>query len=414
MKFLFLASDKYPPFRVDVSVLFGRHISGRRHEIDWVLQSEENCARSYETHWMGCRVHVASTDNGQRRIARIRKHIRGFCQDLRQLVKCGREGYQFVQVKDKFAIAVFALAVARLNRVPFVYWLSFPFPEELMHRVREGTARYPLLYRIRAAVLQLLLYRVILPGAALVFVQSEKMKQDLEAKGIDPAKLKPVPMGIDLAGFPEPGPRSECTAEGPVLGYLGTLSAVRRLDFLVRVLAMVRKQYPQARLLLVGDGDDESERNLVTDEARRLGVEGAVEISGFLPRGDALRRVSEADVCLSPYYPTFVLQSTSPTKLVEYMALARPVVANDHPEQSLVIRESGGGLCVPWDEHAFAQAVCTILDDSEVASAMGKQGRAYVVANRSYERIADQVEAEYEGLLGTWPNTRFDPRGLES
>ncbi len=76
----------------------------------------------------------------------------------------------------------------------------------------------------------------------------------------------------------------------------------------------------------------------------------------------------------------------------------RPVVANDHPEQKLVIDDSGVGLCVPYDEQAFSDAIVTLLEQPEMAEEMGRKGRAYVERTRSYERIADLVEYSYERI----------------
>src|SRR6185295_7446036 len=105
-----------------------------------------------------------------------------------------------------------------------------------------------------------------------------------------------------------------------------------RMDFMVRCLAEVLRQRPDARLLFVGGGDRAGDEEAIWAESERLGVRDRVEITGRLPRPQALRRIAAADVCVSPFFPTPILNSTSPTKLVEYMALQRPVVANDHPE----------------------------------------------------------------------------------
>jgi glycosyltransferase involved in cell wall biosynthesis len=97
---------------------------------------------------------------------------------------------------------------------------------------------------------------------------------------------------------------------------------------------------------------------------------------------------------VSPFFPSPILNSTSPTKVVEYMLMGRAVVANDHPEQRLVIDQSGGGLCVPYDEAAFAQAIVRLLDSPQLAQEMGERGRRYVIEHRAYHAIADLVERE--------------------
>ncbi|MGH8241819.1 MAG: glycosyltransferase, partial [Steroidobacteraceae bacterium] len=137
----------------------------------------------------------------------------------------------------------------------------------------------------------------------------------------------------------------------------------------------------------------------IRSEARKLGVLDRLKITGFLRREEALRLVSDAAVCVSPFYPTPILNSTSPTKLIEYMALGRPVVANDHPEQRLVIEESRAGLCVPYDESAFASAILHLLNHPEEAESMGSRGRGYAETHRDYRRIADAVALEYRRIV---------------
>jgi glycosyltransferase involved in cell wall biosynthesis len=91
-------------------------------------------------------------------------------------------------------------------------------------------------------------------------------------------------------------------------------------------------------------------------------------------------------------HPTPVLRAASPTKLVEYMAMGKAVVANDHPEQKRVIEQSGAGYCVPYQEQPFADALVRVLRDPDGAKALGERGRRYVMDHRAYGVIADSVE----------------------
>jgi glycosyltransferase involved in cell wall biosynthesis len=170
---------------------------------------------------------------------------------------------------------------------------------------------------------------------------------------------------------------------------------------LVDILAELRQRGMNARLLIVGDGERPRDRSMIEAQAEQSGVLSHVEITGFLPQVDAWTRLREADVCLSPFYPTPILDSTSPTKLIEYMALGVPVVANDHPEQRPILRQSRAGVRVPWGARFFARAVCWLMQRSpEERREMGARGRAWVEANRTYARIADGVERTCLDLLG--------------
>lgn len=390
------SSDTFPPTRVDVTVLFGEELAARGHRIDWLLQSEQTCARDYVAPWAGGKVWVGATDLGTSRFNRLRKHLRGIRNDFRvfHLLKTG--DYDIVEVKDKFIAGLFAALASKMYRKRFVYWLSYPFPEAYLHGARDGTARYPMLWLIRGFVFKVLLYKIILPAADHVFVQSEQMRRDVATQGVPLERMTPVPMGVRASSITstETKERKLIPSGTPCFLYLGSLNKVRRLEFLVRALASVLKKVPKAKLYFVGAGEDPTDEQLLIDEAKKLNVSHAVVFVGQLPQPEALRYVQEADVCVTPLYPTPVLNAASPTKLVEYMAIGKAVVATEHPEQELIIRESGAGYCTPWDEKAFAAAVVKLLKDPARARRMGEQGRQYVKTHRTYGVIADEVERE--------------------
>jgi len=394
-RLLVLSSDPFPPSRVDVSVLFGEELAGRGHQIDWILQSEADCDRGYVTQWGGGTVWVAATNSRNSLLSRLGKHFAGIWNDARVFSLLRGNRYDAIEVKDKFIGGVFAVIAARLFRKRFVYWLSFPFPEFYLTKARDGLAPYPLLYRLRGLGFRVMLYRILLPAADHVFVQSEQMRRDIAAEGIPLDKLTAVPMGIKLdSGMqaPVPSSRSRIPEGQRCFMYLGTLGRERRIDFVLRTLERVLRAEPDAKLYLVGKGEQPGDEEFLRQEAQRLGVAASVVLTGQLPRQEALRYVQDADVCVSPFYPTPVLNSTSPTKLVEYMAMGKAVVANTHPEQKLLIDQSGCGYCVPYDEDAFADAIVKLLRAPEMARAMGERGRRYVIEHRSYGVIANNVE----------------------
>ena len=398
MRLLLIAADTFPPFRVDVSVLFGESLPKRGHRIDYLLQSEAPCETPYRTDWQGADAYVGANGQGTTRLGRIKKHLQGLANDLRVFSLARRQRYDVIQVKDKFVSVLPALLAAKLNGSKFTYWLSYPFPESSLHEAAEGTARYPLLYRIRGHFFAFVLYRVIARFADHVFVQSQQMLEDVAAvSALTERDMTPVPMGFspsDFARIDAPPTRLD-----NAVVYIGTLLQTRHLDFLVRVLAAVRERIPNAQLYLVGPEELPGDMDVLRKEAERLGVAEHLHLPGPKPRPDALAYAKHAAVCVSPFYPTPILNSTSPTKLVEYMALGKAVVANDHPEQRRVIEDSQGGLCTAYEVADFAQAVCRLMEDPALAERMGRAGYQYVHRERTYERIAELTEAAYARLL---------------
>ena len=400
LRILVVAGDTYPATRVDVATLFVKHLGGRGHQIDWILQSETATGRSEVVPWGTGQVWVGRTNTGTSLVSRTAKHVLGILHDLRLFPLMASGRYDIIQVRDKFLSGIFAAIASRMFRKRFVFWLSFPIPEMYMLLADEAHGLYKILYRVRGAAFKFLLYRVLMPAADHAFVQTERMRDDISREGIAKEKMTAVPMGVDAeADWAAVAKNRVIPEHGRTFVYLGTIARTRHLDFLVRVLAKVRESVPDVKLYVVGGGVAPGDEELLTTEASRLGVSDALVLVGQRPRAEALAYVRDADVCVSPIYPSPLFNCGSPTKLVEYMAMGKAVVANDHPEQLQVITESVAGYCVPWQEDAFAAAIVRLLEDPTEAKRMGERGARYVAQRRAYGLITDIVEEELVKLV---------------
>jgi glycosyltransferase involved in cell wall biosynthesis len=403
-KLLYVTEDTFPPFRVDVVELFARQLVARGYTIDWVMDvAQPHPELGNETRWLGSRVFLARNAAGDGFLGRLARNLKGLLNDLRILGLARRGGYEVIQVRDKFFAGLVAALAARLTGARFVFWMSYPLAESKLQLAQNPRARFRWLLKLKARLMMASLYRAILPAADHVFVQSERMKQDVVARGVDAARVSPVPMGIRADKVGVPADARPPSREAPVLLHLGIILRIRSPEFLLGVLQRVRLRYPRATLLFVGEGQAAADRQALEDEIARLGLQDAVTITGFLPMEQAWQYVDRADVCISPFKPIPVLESTSPTKLIEYLAMAKCVVANEHPEQSLVLQQSGAGHCVPWDEDAFAAEICRLLDDPQSAQALAARGPEWVRRYRTYDVIAQQVDAAYRRLLAPGP-----------
>jgi glycosyltransferase involved in cell wall biosynthesis len=228
------------------------------------------------------------------------------------------------------------------------------------------------------------------------------MREDLMARGIPKPKMTPVVMGVDLE-LSRPAriaPAQDPRLHGKrVLIYLGTLARGRRLEVLLQMLKILRQQFPDVLLLMVGEAEDELQERWLRQQARELGVADATIWTGWLPIEEGWKYVRAAQVGLAPFPRGPLLDSASPTKVIECLALGVPVVANDNPDQERTLREGGGGLCVPLTAHDFARAVSRLLVDESLRRAMAESGQAYVRATRGYDGLANLVADKYAELL---------------
>ncbi|MBI4754077.1 MAG: glycosyltransferase family 4 protein [Betaproteobacteria bacterium] len=391
MRLLYITAETWPTFRADVAVLFGKYLPRLAIQSDLVTGRTLGEAAGP---WGGGEALLCDVGGGQ-----VKKHVKTFMHIWRQISRLDPARYDAIQVRDLPLSAAFALRVARRRGLPFYYWMSYPMPEGHIALARDqglsaGLMKF-LFHWVYGRVGRLLLYRWVLPRANHVFVQSERMKADLAVLGIPQDRMTPVPMGVDLdaiAGTPLPPPPDPRLAARRVIVYLGTLDRPRRIEVLFAMLARVLREEPRALLVLVGDTQDAPHRTWLEGQARATGVAEHVLWTGWLPMAQGWRHVRAAEVGLSPFPRGFLLDSASPTKVPEYLALGVPVVCNDNPDQQAVIDTSGAGRCVPYSAEDFAQAVLELLRlPPQERQAMAERGRQFVARERHYPGLAATV-----------------------
>lgn len=399
IRLLFATAEPYPTFRADVTTLFGKY--SPRYGVMSDVVTERAPGAAGEVRWEGGDALLTAIRGGK-----AGKYIVKLMHCALTLFRADRTKYQAIQVRDMPVVALLGLLAARRKRIPFFYWMSFPMPEGQIQLARlrglsAGLIRF-LFPWIVGRINLFVFYRLVLPWSDHVFVQSDRMREDLVSKGIERKKLTPVVMGVDLeTAVPERiAPADDERLKGKrVLIYLGVMARGRRIDILLDMLKILREQFPDVLLLLVGEAEDEVYGQWLRRRAEQMGVADATIWTGWLPLHDAWRYVRAAEVGLAPVPRGPLLDCGSPTKVVEYLALGVPVVANDNPDQERVLREGGGGLCVPLTAHDFAQAVSRLLVDEPLRHAMVSSGQRYVRASRGYLTLAKLVADKYSELL---------------
>jgi len=222
-----------------------------------------------------------------------------------------------------------------------------------------------------------------------------------------PEKVVVLPLGLDLEKFERHVPtrggviRSSRPdmATGPIIGWVGRLTSIKRPEMLVDIAAIVHDSQPTARFVLVGDGDSRAALQTRIAESQ---LDTVVELLGC--RQDMPSIYADLDVVLLTSR-----NEGTPVALLEAMASGKPFVSTDvGGVRDLVVGASrkhadgfeifDNGILAPADPLVLARAVQFLTSHPDICSAMGTTGRASVSRRFSHVRLADDLECLYRDL----------------
>jgi glycosyltransferase involved in cell wall biosynthesis len=263
--------------------------------------------------------------------------------------------------------------------VPELYLARFERGEDLMYR---GTL-----------ALERLSYRL----ADVVIATNESYRRAaIERGGKRLEDVFVVRNAPDLTRFRPTEPEPALKAGKPyLLAYLGVMGPQDGVDHALRALALLNDRRTDWHAIFIGEGDVYPEMKRLSSE---LGLDGLAEFTGRLPDEDVLRILTTADVCLAPDPLSPLNDVSTMTKIVEYMAMSRPLVSYDLTEA----RVSAGDAAVyakPNDEADFARCIEALLDDEHLRRRMGELGRRRVEESLSWKFSERQLVAAYEHAL---------------
>lgn len=218
---------------------------------------------------------------------------------------------------------------------------------------------------------------------------SESTAEDLERRGFRRDQIAVIPNGVDLDFyFPDPAvPRFD----EPTLLYLGRLKRYKRVDLIVRSLAVLRDRGVEARLVIAGQGDQAQALQRLVAE---LDLEARVDMPGFVPHREKRRlfRQSWVHVLTSPK------EGWGITNL-EAAACGTPTVASDSPGlRDSVVDGQTGFLVRHGEVEALANVLARLLTQPSLRAKLGEQAHEFAV-RFDWDRAAADTESHLRGVL---------------
>jgi glycosyltransferase involved in cell wall biosynthesis len=216
--------------------------------------------------------------------------------------------------------------------------------------------------------------------------------------GMQPDRVFIVRSGPDLRRVRPVPPKAELKKGRRFLvGYVGVMGAQEGIDYLLRAVRIIVRDHGRDDIHfgLVGGG---TELELMKAYAAELGVSDYVTFTGRVPDEPMLEMLSTADVCVNPDVANEMNDKSTMNKIMEYMALGKPVVQFDLTEgrrsaldASVYARKN--------DEKDLAQKIIDLLDDEHRRQVMGEYGRQRVEKELQWGCEAPKLLAAYDTLF---------------
>ncbi len=194
-----------------------------------------------------------------------------------------------------------------------------------------------------------------------------------------------------------------------LVGYVGVLGAQEGIHYLLEAVRHIVRGLGRTDIQfgLVGGGP---ELNRLKALARYLGVADYLTFTGRVPDAEMLAMLNTADVCVNPDEYNAMNDKSTMNKILEYMALGKPIVQFDLTEGRYSAGEASL-YAVPNDAVDLARNIVRLVDDPELRRRMGDIGRRRVVEELSWAHETPKLLAAYDTVFATEVAIRHSAQG---
>ena len=291
-------------------------------------------------------------------------------------------------------VALAGYWIARCKRVPFVFEVRDLWPESL---AAVGMCDCKSLLHRALAKIAGFLYR---RSDHIVVVTPAFEDHLVERWSVPREKISIVENGVETDLFaPQHAVelRKRLRAENKfVVSYIGTMGMAHGLETLIAAATQLQETNPEIVFLIVGEG---AEKDKIIALARERSLNN-LQFVDQQPREKIPAYIAASDVCLVLLKKTDVFKTVIPTKMLEFMSCARPVILGVEGQAHSILEEARAGVAIePENSEALVNAVGYLAANREMAHALGQNGREYIVRKFSRRNTAEKYILVLERLL---------------
>jgi PEP-CTERM/exosortase A-associated glycosyltransferase len=293
--------------------------------------------------------------------------------------------------------ALLALALGADLQIPVVYEVRGFWEESWLSRRDEAISKNSDQYLLRRDIETRCMHE-----ADHVITLGDTMKRDMISRGIPEDKITVIPNAVDLDSF-VPASRDDRLGEEVglrkndlVVGYISSLIAYEGIEYLIRATALLKPDFPNLRLLIVGEGP---ERIALETEAGELLPPNTAIFTGSVPHEFVASYYGLIDVFVVPRRPDRVSELVTPLKPYEAMAMELPVVVSSVSALREMIEPGVSGLTFEAGSAAsLAEVLRPLLEEEHRRLELGRNAREWVAQERTWERNTSRYSELYRTL----------------
>ena len=334
------------------------------------------------------RVYFYPKPNAETAIGHLFEHTTSlFFGSLLTLWISLRHGFSVFQACNPMDILWIIAWPYKLLGKKFIFDQHDLCPELLLSR--EGGSKDSLFYKAL-----IFLEKMSFKTADAVIATNESYKHiAIERGGVRPEDVFVVRNGPDLKKFKVVPAKAGYKKDNEILvGYLGNMNYQDGVDYLLEAANHILKSRNNIKFILVGGGSHQANLKNMSES---MGMAQSVTFTGRLPDADMLETLCACDICVQPD-PTNALNDLSTmNKVMEYMALGKPVVTFDLKETRVSCGEAAV-YAKPNDTQEMAEKIMCLADDAELRQEMSVKGMQRVKQFLSWEHSVPKLEGAYD------------------
>jgi glycosyltransferase involved in cell wall biosynthesis len=297
-----------------------------------------------------------------------------------------------------------AIEIGKLNQFDFIFTIFHPFhlvPKAAVEAAKE--LGIPSIVKVDDAIyekasgiksLQRKIEKMIngktLRSGTKILVSNEDTKKIItDEYGVKSEKISIIPNGVNLSLFDISTKKNL-----KKIVFAGAMYYHRGLDILLEAIPSVIKKIPDAKFVLLGSGAEMDKlKKIVSDEK----LERSVEFKGWIKREQIPENISDASIGIGPLRLTDVTSRALPIKVLEYMAVSLPIIAQNGTLPVDVLENEKNGYFIE-NANDLSEKIILLLNQPKKVESMGSKSLE-MVQKFDWENVVKSIINEYQSVL---------------